>query len=136
MSDQPEKLIDINELLKFAREQREMTKSIQGGIDHLIQSQTKMIGTQSHMIGLLDELKPLRSLPEISSNLTTIVNKLIEPATNPKKKIDWVAVCIMGVLAGLLTILILKDNNWEGEGSLLGAHGHLKSTPHEKKDTP
>jgi hypothetical protein len=128
-----ERSIDIHELLKFAREQGEMTKNIQAGVNHLIESQLKMIGSQNHMIGLLDELKPLRSLPEISNNLTTIVNKLIEPATNPKRKVDWVAAFIIGLLGTLLAIFILKENIWKGKADLFGNHAEIESMPYEKK---
>jgi hypothetical protein len=120
-------LPEVSELLKIAKEHGEMTRNIQGGINKLLDSQV-------HVVGLLDELKPLRSLPDISNNLSRLVERLIEPAVNPKEHRDWPALLLVIVLASILVLTLFKEYAPSAKLKLLGSEASIE-THHEEKKT-
>lgn len=104
------------------------------GVIKLNEGMAKLFESQSQMTSLLEELKPLRSLPEISSNLSSIVKQLIEPATNPKNKAIWILGGVIAVLSILLIVFVLKENNLTGDLKLFGNSATLESKPVKKTE--
>ena len=111
---------DFPELIKITRETHLHLKDVKQGISKLLQSQIDVVA-------LLEELKPLRSLPDISNNLNKIVDRLIEPATRNRR--DWPSLILVVVLSALVVVMSLKDSDFKGALKWLGSEATLESHP-------
>lgn len=120
---------EIVELITIARDNKV-------GLAKVNEGMSKLLDSQVHIAGVLEELKPLRSLPEISDNLTKIVGQLIAPATADRTvKRDWPAIVLAGIMAVTVLLMIYKEASFKGSLSGFGAQGSFESGPQtqEKK---
>ena len=120
-----ETIHDLPQLIKMTRETHSHLQDVKQGI-------AKLLDSQIDVVALLEELKPLRSLPDISNNLSTIVQQLIGPATKDPRRIDWLSVLIICTLGIQCTILTLKDADFKGALDWFGNTATLESHPEKK----
>lgn len=110
--------VEWDELLKIARQNSKELIRANKGIDQVLVS-------NNNIAKIIDELKPLKELPQISNNLTSIVERLIVPATTKSR--DWPALILVGFLFLLICLVLLKEHPFRGLLKGYGAEASIEN---------